>query len=66
MGPKGSDKVASNYKSNNRYDGITNVQVPGLVDGIEPKKIGTRTYDKTTSRSRIKSGGNLTNGKTMF
>ena len=41
VGSKGSDKVASNHDSNNVYDGITNVQVSGLVDGIEPKESGT-------------------------
>ena len=62
MGSKGSDTVASNHKRNNVYDGITNAQVPGLVDGIEPKDSGTRSnsktihqYDKTTLRSRKKS-----------
>ena len=44
---KGSDKVASNHDSNNVYDGITNVQVSGLVDGIEPKELGTVSNRRT-------------------
>ena len=73
VGSKGPDKVPSNHKPSNGYDGITNVQVPGLIDGIEPKDLGTGSnsktihqYDKTTLRSRKKSEGNLTGGKTMF
>ena len=41
VGSKGSDTVASIHKQNNICDGITNVQVSGLVDGIEPKESGT-------------------------
>ena len=73
VGSKGSDKVASNHKPNNGYDGITNVQVFGLVEGIKPKKSDTgnngktvHQYDKTTLRSREKTEGDLTKGKTMF
>ena len=42
VGSQGSDKVASNIKTDldNLYDRI-NVQVSGLVDGIEPKESGT-------------------------
>ena len=73
MGSNGSDTVASNHKPHNVYHGITNVQVSGLVDGTEPKKSGTGSksktehqYNETTLRSRKKSQGNLTEGKTIF
>ena len=65
--------VTSNHKPNNGYDGITNVQAPGLVNGIEPKESGAGSdsmtvhqYDKTTLRPRNKCEGNPTKGKTMF
>ena len=71
VGPKGSDKVASNHEPNNGYDGITNVQVSGLVDGIEPNESDTtgsngktvHQYDKTTLRSRKKTEGNSDKGE---
>ena len=73
MGSKYSDTIAGNHKANNVYDGITNVQEPGLLDGIEPKELGTGSnsktehqHDKPTLRSRKKSEGNLTRGKAMF
>ena len=74
MAPKGSDMVASNHTPYDVYDGITNVQVPALVDGIEPnRKSGkgsnsktVHQYKKTTLRSRKKNEGNLTGRRTMF
>ena len=56
----------------NLYDGI-NIQVSGLiVDGIEPKESATvsnsstvHQYNKTTLRSREKSQGNLTGGRSL-
>ena len=73
LGPKGSDTVASNHKPHNVYDGITTVQVSGLVDGIEPKESGTvskskteHQHNKTILRSRKKNQENLTGGRPMF
>ena len=70
---KGSEAVANNYKPNNVYDGITNVHLSGLVQGIEPKGSGTESnsrtvhqYKKTTLRSKKKNEGSLTEGRTMF
>ena len=73
VGSKGSDTVASTNKQKNVNDGITSVQVSGLVDRIEQKESATvsnsktvHQHNKTTLRSRKKSQGNLAGGKTMF
>ena len=76
VGSKCSDKVASDKKTDldSLYDGITNSQKGVLVDGTEPKGLGTvsnnkivHQYDKTALRSKKKNKGNLTGGKkTMF
>ena len=53
MGSKGSDKVASNHKPNNVYDGITNVQDDGLVDGTDPKESGSVSNRKTVHQYKM-------------
>ena len=75
VGSKGINKAASSIKTDldNLYDEI-NVQVSGLVDGIEPNSSGTGSnsqtvhhqYNKTMLRSRKKNEGNLSGGKVMF
>ena len=54
VGSKSSDKVASNHKPNNDYDGITNAQVSGFVHGIEPKEstqeVTVRLYTSSIRR----------------
>ena len=73
VGSKGSDTVASHHKPHNVNDGITAVQVSGLVDGIEPKESGTvsnskteHQHSKTILRSRKKNQENITGGRPMF